>query len=116
MLRISDSAERVALRILGTGGLLILLPFSMRLCKAVLETLSEHQERFKLVHTHTLSLFENLAKVLVFALCLYLLIKLWGADVTAWVASAVSGAASSIKQAAREFLLATSASLDGSAA
>ena len=80
--------EKFTLRVIGTLTLVILFGFSLRFCGVLLKLLSDHRERFHFVQVRTLPLFDNLAKIVVFGVVLYLLIKVWGGDITAWVASA----------------------------
>jgi small-conductance mechanosensitive channel len=44
--------------------------------------------RFRLIRPQTLPLFDNLGKLLIIALALYITFEVWGIDMTAWLASA----------------------------
>ncbi len=85
-----DLPDRVRFITFGVlASLLVLLWFLAltRLSVLVLGRLSE-QERPRMIKRDTLPLFENLAKVLIFGIASYLLILVWNADVTGWLASA----------------------------
>jgi small-conductance mechanosensitive channel len=62
--------------------------FTLRLARILLRRVSRSKRQARLVRTQTLTLFENLALVLVVALALYLIFSAWDIDMTAWFASA----------------------------
>ncbi len=62
--------------------------FILRLARILLKRISYSRNRFRLVRTQTLTLFENLALVLVVAVAVYLIFSAWQIDMTAWFASA----------------------------
>jgi small-conductance mechanosensitive channel len=62
--------------------------FALRLTRILLRRLSRSKRQARLVRTQTLTLFENLALVLIVALALYLIFSAWDIDMTAWFASA----------------------------
>lgn len=54
----------------------------------LLGNLSHDESRFKVIEGRTLPLFDITSKVLIFAVAGYMLLKVWGIDATAWLASA----------------------------
>ncbi len=59
-----------------------------RFFKLLLDLVSRDESRFKLVHTRTIPLFNNLLIILVAALSIYIIFLVWNIDLTAWIASA----------------------------
>ncbi len=84
----SSNWEGMIRSLLGTIILVVWTVFALRLSKLILKMLSKDTERFQVIEPTTLPLFENLGKVLIVGLCLYLLIQVWGQDVSAFIASA----------------------------
>jgi MscS family membrane protein len=62
--------------------------FGFRFSKLMLRILSKDTRRVQVIEPATLPLFDNLAKVLLFGLSVYLLVKAWGGDVQGLLASA----------------------------
>jgi len=62
--------------------------FAIRVARLVLKALSENEHHNPLVQPQTLPLFENLALILVIAISLYVIFRVWNIDMTAWLASA----------------------------
>ena len=62
--------------------------FLMRLSRLLLRNMASHPQRFDLVRSQTLPLFENVAMLLILGLAVYLVFTSWHIDMTAWLASA----------------------------
>ena len=62
--------------------------FLLLLARILLRRSSLSSNRFRLIRSQTLTLFENLALVLIVALAAYLIFSAWDIDMTAWFASA----------------------------
>ncbi len=75
-------------RILNTIILLIWTIFAFRLVQAFLHTALNREDRFRSIEHRTYPLFDNLGKVLVAGLSIYLFIEIWGISTTGWFASA----------------------------
>lgn len=73
-----------------TIGVIIWMVALIRVSKVVLQQLAWGGEKNKqrLIQPQTLPLFDNLSKVIIFAIAGYVIFQIWGIDMTAWVASA----------------------------
>ncbi len=74
--------------LLQTIALLIWTGFAVRFIRLLLAGLSKDTQRFQVLEPTTLPLFDNLGKVAVLGGSVYLLIQIWEADATGWLASA----------------------------
>ena len=80
--------QELIISLLQTVGVITWTVFAARFGTLLLQALSKDTRRFQVIEPATLPLFENLVKVLIFGLCVYLLIEAWGKDVSAFLASA----------------------------
>jgi small-conductance mechanosensitive channel len=72
-----------------TVGVLVWTIALIRIAKIILHQLAWGKDhRFRLIRPQTLPLFENLIKLVIIALALYITFQIWGIDMTAWLASA----------------------------
>jgi len=62
--------------------------FLIRSARSVLRRMALNPNRFALLRSQTLPLFENIAMVVVLGLAIYLVFSAWNIDMTAWLASA----------------------------
>ena len=70
-------------------GILIWTIALIRISKIIMHQLAwGKNHRFRLIQPQTLPLFDNLIKLLIIALALYITFQVWGIDMTAWLASA----------------------------
>ncbi len=70
-------------------GILIWTIALIRISKIIMHQLAwGKNHRFRLIRPQTLPLFDNLIKLLIIALALYITFQVWGIDMTAWLASA----------------------------
>jgi MscS family membrane protein len=60
----------------------------LRMLSVLLRVMARHSSRFHAVDPRTLPLFNNLGKLVIFAIAVYLVIQVWGLDATGWLASA----------------------------
>ena len=74
--------------LLKTIAILMWTVTSLRLCKAVLESLSRLSQRVQWLDTRSLPLFDNLAKLLLVGGAVYFLLMAWNLDLGPWLASA----------------------------
>jgi len=88
MLNFSDGINLLTGRILRTVALLVWATAAFRTTGLLLRAASRNPKRFKAIQEPTFPLFNNLAKLLLFALFLYLAIQVWGWNATGWLASA----------------------------
>lgn len=83
-----DPIESLTLRLLKTIAVIVWTLVLVRGSGLVLQVLSRHQERFHFIEESTLTLFENLAKVVVVGGAFYFALLSWDIDISAWLASA----------------------------
>lgn len=73
---------------LGSLAIFVGLDFAIRLNRLVLETLSQHPDRFRFIDQRTLPLFRNINNALLVGGGAYFFFLIWNLDVSAWLASA----------------------------
>lgn len=71
-----------------TIGVIIWMVALNRVSKIILQQLAWGSKDHRLIQPQTLPLFDNLSKVVIFAIAGYVIFQIWGIDMTAWVASA----------------------------
>lgn len=73
-----------------TIGVLIWTIAIIRIAKIVLQQLAwgGGNKKQRLIQPQTLPLFDNLSKLVIVAISIYVMFQIWGIDMTAWVASA----------------------------
>jgi len=64
------------------------LIFIFRLARLLLRAASQTADRFNVISSQTLPLFENLAILVTIAIAVYFIFSAWNVDMTAWLASA----------------------------
>ncbi len=69
-------------------GVIIWMVALIRVSKIALQQLAWGTKDHRLIQPQTLPLFDNLSKVVIFAIAGYIIFQIWGIDMTAWVASA----------------------------
>jgi len=72
-----------------TLGVIIWMIALVRFSKIILQQLAwGGKSKIRLVQPQTLPLFDNLSKLLIVAVAVYVIFQIWGIDMTAWLASA----------------------------
>lgn len=73
-----------------TIGIIIWMIALIRITKIILQQLAWGgvERRISLIQPQTLPLFDNLSKLLIVAIAVYIIFQVWGIDMTAWLASA----------------------------
>jgi len=82
------SVEVVVVAMFETVAVILWTVLTMRLSRLLIRVSSEQKNKFTLIHSQTLPLFENLAMMIIVALSLYFVFFVWNIDMTAWLASA----------------------------
>ncbi len=88
LLPVSDALRGGLISILQTIGIIIWMVFALRITKVTIKHMSEDKERLDFIQSKTLPLFLNLALLLIVTVSIYLVFRVWGVDMTAWLASA----------------------------
>lgn len=88
LMPLSDGTVLFAGRCIKTIGVIIWIYFFARFSTLLLKRLAGLSDKYTFVQTRTLTLFNNVAKVLIFGLGIYAVFVIWKIDMTAWLASA----------------------------
>ena len=83
-----EKIEAITISLLETFAVILWTIFTLRCSRLLLRSSSQRADKFPLVHTQTLPLFENLALIIIVALSIYFIFSAWKIDMTAWLASA----------------------------
>ena len=75
-------------RIIQTLNILVWLIFLIRLSTLLLTRLAGLTHKYSFIQHRTVTLFDNLAKIVIFGAGIYLVFVIWNIDMTAWLASA----------------------------
>jgi small-conductance mechanosensitive channel len=87
-MKLSESLTTILTRCLQSGAVLIWTIFAIRFASLILRRLAKASEQYTFIQQRTVTLFDNMAKVVIFALAAYLVFLIWNIDMTAWLASA----------------------------
>jgi small-conductance mechanosensitive channel len=73
-----------------TLGVIIWMIALVRVSKIILQQLAwgGNRNNIRLIQPQTLPLFDNVSKLLIVAVAVYIIFQIWGIDMTAWLASA----------------------------
>jgi small-conductance mechanosensitive channel len=71
-----------------TLGILVWTLFFIKVAKIFLKQLAWLGSKHKIIQPQTVPLFDNLSKVVIFVIALYITFQIWDIDMTAWLASA----------------------------
>ena len=88
VLEYSVSTEQTLKHVASTLITLSWATFCLRGSKVLLQAASDEKARFQLLEQRTYPLFSNLATVVIAAVTTWVVITIWGADMTGWLASA----------------------------
>lgn len=83
-----ESVEIAVVSLLKTIAVVFWAVLTLRLSRLLIRASSQQVDKFTLIHSQTLPLFENLAMLIIVALSLYFVFFVWKIDMTAWLASA----------------------------
>ncbi len=88
LMPLSEKAVLLSGRCIRTLGLIIWIIFLIRLAHLVLTRMAQLADEKSFIQRQTVTLFDNGAKVIIFAIGIYLFFVIWKIDMTAWLASA----------------------------
>ena len=80
--------EILSLRCIRTIGVLIWMVFFIRLATLLLKRIAGLSNKYSFIQHRTVTLFDNLAKVIIFGAATYAVFVIWDINMTAWLASA----------------------------
>jgi len=75
-------------RCIRTVGILVWVVFLTRLATLLINRVAGLSDRYRFIQRRTVTLFDNIAKVIIFGAGTYAIFVLWKIDMTAWLASA----------------------------
>lgn len=85
---LSDKITQIALNSLQTIGVIVWTFALINISKIILKQLAWLSNKGRFIRPQTLPLFDNLIRVLIIAVAIYITFRIWGIDMTAWLASA----------------------------
>lgn len=88
LMPLAEAVERIGVRCIQTVGVVVWIVFSSRLAFLLLSRLTQFSGRYSFLQHRTLTLFDNVAKVIIFGVGIYAVFVIWKIDMTAWLASA----------------------------
>lgn len=84
----NEAINTILLSLFKTFAILLWSVFILKLTQLLLQSASQHPDRFNIVRSQTLPLFQNLALIIVLVIAIYIIFSAWNIDMTAWLASA----------------------------
>jgi len=88
LMPLSDDVHNVSLRIIRTLNIFVWLIFFIRFATLLLNRLANLTGKYDFIQHRTVTLFDNLAKIVIFSAGIYAVFVIWNIDMTAWLASA----------------------------
>ena len=88
LMPLSDAIQQIAARSIQSIGVIIWILFLSKLASLLLNRLATLSHKYAFIERRTVTLFDNVAKVVIFGVGLYLIFVIWKIDMTAWLASA----------------------------
>ncbi len=88
LMPLSDNVRLLTQRIFQTLNIIVWLIFLIRLCTLLLNRVAGLTYKYTFIQHRTVTLFDNLAKILIFGAGIYFVFVIWNIDMTAWLASA----------------------------
>lgn len=84
----SETVQQMTARSIQSLGVLVWILFLSRLASLLLNRLATLSHKYSFIEHRTVTLFDNVAKIVIFGVGLYLIFVIWKIDMTAWLASA----------------------------
>lgn len=88
LMPLEDNLRLVFQRIIQTLNVLVWLIFLIKLSALLLNRIADLKHRYSFIQHRTVTLFDNLAKIVIFGAGIYFIFVIWNIDMTAWLASA----------------------------
>ncbi len=85
---LSDKLTQMLIYGLKTVGVLVWTIALIRFSKIILKQLAWLSQKGRFIQPQTLPLFDNLVRVVIIGIAVYITFRIWGIDMTAWLASA----------------------------
>ncbi len=91
ILDLGEAPERITLQVLRTVFVLVWIKFGLSVIRYLLRRASQDKYGSRYVQAATLPLFDNTIRIILALVGLYLILHVWGVDITAWAAAAGIG-------------------------
>lgn len=91
ILDLGETPERVTIQVLRTVLIVVWIKFGLSVIRYLLRRASKDKYGSRYVQTATLPLFDNTIRILLALIGLYMILQVWGVDITAWAAAAGIG-------------------------
>lgn len=88
LMPLSAVVQQIATRSIQSMGVIVWIVFFSNLASLLLNRLANLSHKYVFIELRTVTLFDNVAKVVIFGVGLYLIFVIWKIDMTAWLASA----------------------------
>lgn len=88
LMPLGDSVELLTSRSIKSLGVSVWIIFFIRLASLLLNRVAVLSDKYTFIHRRTVTLFDNVAKVAILGIGIYLIFVIWKIDMTAWLASA----------------------------
>lgn len=88
LMPLRESVEVISFRTIHSLGVSVWVIFFIRLASLLLNRVAVLSNKYTFIHRRTVTLFDNIAKVLILGIGIYLIFLIWKIDMTAWLASA----------------------------
>lgn len=88
LMPLGPGVQSIATNSIKSLGIVIWVLFLGKFISLILNRLAVFSDKFAFIQRRTVTLFDNAAKVVIFAVGIYLIFVIWNIDVTAWLASA----------------------------
>lgn len=85
---LAESVQLISARCIQSLGAVVWIIFCARLASLLLIRLAALSDKFTFIECRPLTLFDNVAKIVVFSVGIYAIFVIWKIDMTAWLASA----------------------------
>lgn len=91
ILDLGETPERITIDVLRTILVLVWVKFALSVIRYLLRRASRDKYGSRYVQAATLPLFDNTLRILLALIALYMILQVWGVDITAWAAAAGIG-------------------------
>lgn len=88
LMQLSPKFTEYSMMSFQTLGVLIWTFFFIKVAKIIIKQLAWLGNKHQLIQPQTIPLFDNLSKVVIISISLYITFQIWSVDMTAWLASA----------------------------
>lgn len=88
LMPLGPGVQSIATNTIKSLGIVIWVLFLGKFVSLILNRVAVFSDKFTFIQRRSVTLFDNAAKVVIFAVGIYLIFVIWNIDVTAWLASA----------------------------